>query len=101
MEKKLVDDLNQMRNENIYCFERYVQLILKKSLHDKVYIDYYYYLFTALDRWYISVSCFYNLKKNWPDIIGSILKHKRPGETEKPKSYIIKIVTSEIISNII
>lgn len=102
MKKEVIKEyLEQMEIDSMYCFERYVNLILNRSLNDKIYIDYYWYLWNALDRWYISDQCFDNLNKNWPTIIDSILKYKRPGEAGKPKSYIVKIVTSEVIDNII
>lgn len=93
--------MEQLEIENMYCFERYIQLILKRTLNDKVYIDYYWYLWNALDRWYISGQCFDNLNKNWPKIISSILDYKRPGEAGRPKSYIVKIVASEVICKIL
>jgi len=93
--------LEQIEIDNMYCFERYIDLILKRSLNDKIYIDYYWYIWNALDRWYISDQCFDNLNKNWPKIINSILDYKRPGEAGRPKNYIVKIVSSEVICNII
>ena len=102
MNKQEIKEYFQQRDiENMYCLERYIKLILKRSLNDKVYIDYYYYLWNALDRWYISDQCFDNLNKNWPKIIDSILRHKNPGEAERPQNYIVKIVVSEVICNIL
>jgi hypothetical protein len=102
MKKETIKEyLEQIEIDNMYCFERYIDLILKTSLNDKIYIDYYWYIWNALDRWYISDQCFDNLNKNWPKIINSILDYKRPGEAGRPKNYIVKIVSSEVICNII
>lgn len=102
MKKETIKEyLEQIEIANMYCFERYIDLILKRSLNDKIYIDYYWYIWNALDRWYISDQCFDNLNKNWPKIINSILDYKRPGEAGRPKNYIVKIVASEVICNII